>query len=223
MEGCRWNQEGGCTDLGEDAKVLILGLTFLFSSADVPFPCIKPSYRSFLPRPLCGLICTHINSQPHALPSAWEHTALLLLLFSRSVVSYSLQPHGLWHSRLPCPSLSPSLLKFMSVESAMPSNHLILCCPLLLLPSIFPSIRVLSNESMLHIRWPKYWSFSFSISPSSEYSGLTSFTIDRFDRLSVQGTWKSLFQHYTVRASVLGTQPFLLSSSHIRAWVLEKP
>ena len=88
-----------------------------------------------------------------------------------------------------------SLLKLMSIESVMPSNHFILCLPLLLLPSIFPSIRVFHNESVLHIRWPKYWSFSFSISPSNEYSGLISFTIDWFDLLVVQGTLKSLLQH----------------------------
>ena len=87
---------------------------------------------------------------------------------------------------------SQGLLKLMSIESVMPSNHLILCCPLLLLPSIFPSIRVFSNESALCIRWPKYWSFNFSISPSNEYSGLISFRIDWFDHLAVQGTLKSL-------------------------------
>ena len=87
---------------------------------------------------------------------------------------------------------SQTVLKFMSIESVMPSSHLILCCPLLLLPSIFPSIRVFSNESALHIRWPKYWSFSFSISPSNEYSGLISFRMDWFDLLAVQGTLESL-------------------------------
>ena len=92
---------------------------------------------------------------------------------------------------------SGSLLKLMSIESVMPSNHLILCRPLLLLPSIFPSIRVFSNESVLHIRWPKYWSFSFSISPSNEYSGLISFRIDWFDLLVVQGTLESLLQHHS--------------------------
>ena len=90
-------------------------------------------------------------------------------------MSNSLQPHGLQHTRLPCPR---SLLKLMSIESVMLSSHLILCCPLLFLPSIFPSIRVFSNESVLHIRWPKYWSFSFSISPSNEYPRLISFRID---------------------------------------------
>ena len=90
-----------------------------------------------------------------------------------------------------------SLLKLMSIELVMPSNHLILCYPLLLLPSTFPSIRVFSNESALHIRWRKYWSFNFSISPSNEYAGLISFRIDRFDPLAVQGTLKSLLQHYS--------------------------
>ena len=94
-----------------------------------------------------------------------------------------------------------SMLKLMSIESVMPSNHLILCCPLFLLPLIFPSIRVLSNESALHIRLPKYW--SFSISPSNEYSGLISFRIDWFDLLAVQGTLKSLLQHHSLKASIL--------------------
>ena len=98
---------------------------------------------------------------------------------------------------------SQSLLKFMSIESVMPSNHLILCHPLLLLPSIFPSIRVFSNESVLHIRWPKYWSFSFSISPSNEYSGLISFRMDWLDVLAVQGTLKGLLQHHSSKASIL--------------------
>ena len=98
---------------------------------------------------------------------------------------------------------SQSLLKLMFTKSVMPSSHLILCHPLLLLPSIFPSISVFSNESSLHIRWPKYWSFSFSISPSNEYSGLSSFRIDWFDLLAVQGTLKSLLQHHSSGASIL--------------------
>ena len=100
-----------------------------------------------------------------------------------------------------------SLLKLMSIELVMPSSHLILCHPLLL-PSIFPSIRVFSDESALHIRWPKYWSFSFSISPSNEYSGLISFRIDRLDNLSVQGTLKSLLQHHSSKASILQHSAF---------------
>ena len=103
---------------------------------------------------------------------------------------------------------SQSLLKLMSIESVMPSNHLILCRPLLLLPSIFPSIRVFSNESALHITWTKYWCFSFSISPSSEYSGLISFRIDWLDLLAVQGTLKSLLQHHSSKPSILWRSTF---------------
>ena len=98
---------------------------------------------------------------------------------------------------------SQSLLKLTSIESVMPSSHLILCCPLLLLPSIFPSIRVFSNKSVLCMRWPKYWSFSFTISPSDEHSGLISFRMDWLDLLAVQGTLKSLFQHHSSKASIL--------------------
>ena len=105
---------------------------------------------------------------------------------------------------------SQSLLKLMCIELVMPSNHLTLCRPLLLPPSIFPSIRVFSNESVLHIRWPKYCSFSFSISPSNEYSGLTSFRIHWFDLLAVQGTLKSLLQHHTSKASILWCSDFLM-------------
>ena len=103
-----------------------------------------------------------------------------------------------------------SLLKLMSIESVMPSNHLILCHPLLLLPSIFPNIRVFSNESVLRIRWPKYWSFSFSISPSSEYSALISFRMDWLDLLAVQGTLRSLFQHHSSKASILRCSAFFI-------------
>ena len=106
--------------------------------------------------------------------------------------------------------ISQSILKLMSIESVMPSNHLILCRPLLLLPSIFPSSRVFPNESALPIRWPKHWSFSFSISPSNEYSGLTSLRIDWFDLLAVQGTLKSLLQHHSSKASVLQHSAFFI-------------
>ena len=106
-------------------------------------------------------------------------------------------------------TISQSLLKLMSIESVMPSNHLILCCPLLLLPSIFPSIRVFSNESVLPIKWPKYWSFSFIISPSNEYSGLI-FRMDWFDFLSVQGTLKPLLQHHSSKASILQCSTFFM-------------
>ena len=120
--------------------------------------------------------------------------------FSCSVVSYSLQPHEPKHARPPCP---------MSIESVMPSNHLILCCSLLLLPPIPPSIRVFSNESTLHMGWPKYWSFSFSISPSNEHPGLISFRMDWLDLLAVQGTLKSLLQHHSSKASIFWCSAFL--------------
>ena len=109
---------------------------------------------------------------------------------------------------------SQSLLKLMSIESVRPSNPLILCRPLLLLPSIFPHIRAFSNESVLHIRWPKHWSFSFSISPSNEYSGLISFRMDWLDLLAVQGTLKSLLQHHSSKASILRSAFFIVQLSH---------
>ena len=109
-------------------------------------------------------------------------------------------------------TVSQSLLKLMSIKSVMPSNHLILCRPLLLLTSIFPRIRVFSNESVLHIRWPKYQSFSFSISPSDEYSGLISFRMDWLDLLAVQGTLKSILQHHSSKASILRCSAFLFNS-----------
>ena len=112
-------------------------------------------------------------------------------------------------------SNSWSLLKLMSIESVMPSNHLIPCHPLLP-PSIFPSVRVFSNESVLHIRWPRYWSFSFSISPSNEYSGLISFMMDWLDLLSVQGTLKSLLQHHSSKVSILWHSAFFtVQLSHL--------
>ena len=130
--------------------------------------------------------------------------------FSPSVVSNSLQPHEPQHARPPCPSTTASLPKPMSIESVMPSNHLILCCPLLLPPSIFPSIRGFSKESVLHIRWPKYWSFSFNISPSNEYSGLISFRMDWLYLFAVQGTLKSLLQHHSSKASILWCSAFFI-------------
>ena len=110
---------------------------------------------------------------------------------------------------------SQSLLKLMSIKLVMPSNHLILCCPLLLLPSIFPSIRVFSNESALRMRWPKYWSFSLSIIPSKEIPGLISFRMDWLDLLAVQGTLKSLRQHHSSKASILQCSAFFQTNFHI--------
>ena len=140
-----------------------------------------------------------------------------MVQFSRSVMSDHLWPHELQHARPPCPS--PALRACSNscpLNMVMPSNHLILCHPLLYLPSIFPSIRVFSNESVLHIRWLKYWSFNFSISPSNEYSGLISFRIDWLDLPAVQGTLKSLLQHHSSKASVLPPSVFfILQPSHI--------
>ena len=121
---------------------------------------------------------------------------------SRSVVSKSLRPHESQHTRPPSITNSRSLLKLMSIELVMQSNHLILCCRLLLPPSIFPSIRVFSNESTLCIRWPEYWSFTFSISPSNEHPGLISLRMDWLDLLAVQGTLKSLLQHHSSKVSI---------------------
>ena len=136
-----------------------------------------------------------------------EKKKKLFVLFS------SVQSLTLWtaaHQASLSITISWSLLKLMSIESVMPSNHLILCRLLLLPPSIFPSIRVFSNESVLRIRWPKYWSFSFSISPSNEYSGLISFRIDWLDLLSVQGTLKSLLQNHSSKASILRWSAFFI-------------
>ena len=116
-----------------------------------------------------------------------------------------------------------SLPKLMSIESVKPSNHLILCHPLLLLPSILPSIRVFSNESALLIRWPKYWSFSFNISPSNEYSGLISFRIDWLNLLAVQGTLKSLLQHHSSKASILRCSSFFIVQLSHPYMTMEKP
>ena len=131
------------------------------------------------------------------------------MVFSRSVVLESAIPRTAAH-QLPCPLPTPRACSNSCPLSQWTSNHLILCRPLLLLPSIFPSIRVFSNESPLHIRWPKYWRFSFSISPSNEYSGLISFRIDWLDLLSVQGTLKSLLQHYSSKALILKHSAFFM-------------
>ena len=134
--------------------------------------------------------------------------------------SDSLKPSGLQHSRLLCPSLSPrfSQIHVHWLDAAI----CLILCHFLLLPSIFPSIRVFSSESVLRIKWPKYWSFSFSISPSNEYSGLISFRIDWLDVFAVQGTLKSLLGHHSSKASIL-RHSALWSSSHIHTWLLEKP
>ena len=128
------------------------------------------------------------------------------MLFSHSVMSNSLWPHELQHARFPDLHHSQSLLKLMSIDLVMPSNHLMLCHPLLLLSLIFPSIRIFSNESALRIRWPKYWSFSFSISPSVTIS----FRVDWFELIAVQGTLKSLLQHHNLKISILWPSAFFM-------------
>ena len=137
------------------------------------------------------------------------------VLSSCLVVSDSATPWTAAHeASLPITN-SQSLLKLTSTESVMPSSHLSLCCPLLLLPSIIPSIRIFSNESVLHIRWPKYWNVSFNVSPSNKYSVLISFRIDWLDLLAVQGTIKSLLQHHSSKASVLQCSAFfMIQHSH---------
>ena len=138
------------------------------------------------------------------------------LLFSHSVVPDSATP---WTAALQASlpfTISWSLLKLMSAELVMPSNHLTFCHPLFLLSSTFPNIRVFSNESALHIRWPKYWSFSFSISPSNEYSGLISFRVNWLDLLAILGTLKSLLQHHSSKASILWHSAFfMVQLSHL--------
>ena len=152
---------------------------------------------------------------------SWATEAAVVQSFS---YVRSLSPHALQHTRLPCPSLSPGVCSDSCPLSRQchPSISFSVS-PLLLLPSTFPSIRVFSNELVLRIRWPKYWSFSFSISPSNEYSRLISFRMDWFDFLAAQETLKSLLQHHDSTHHFFGTQPSLLSNSHIHIGLLEKP
>ena len=137
-------------------------------------------------------------------------------------MSDSLRPHEPWHARPPCPSPTPGVHP-NPCPSVMPSNHLILCHPLLLLPSIFSSIRVFSSESTLRIRWPKDWSFSFNISPSSEHPGLISFRIDWLDILAVQRTLKSLLQHHSSKASILLCSAFFTVQLFATPWTARLP
>ena len=139
-----------------------------------------------------------------------RHKVGTLVQFSRSVVSNSLWPHGLQHARLPCQSPTPGAYSNSNPSSQGCHPTISFCRPLHLLPSIFWNIRVFSSEYVLHIRWPKYWSFSFSISPSNEYSGLISFRIDWLDLLAVQGTLKSLLKHRSSKASILWCSAFFI-------------
>ena len=146
----------------------------------------------------------------HSLLGRKAMTNLVVVVYLLCCVWLFATPWTVVHHASLSFTISWSLLKLMSVESAMLSNHLILCCPLLLLPLIFPSIRVFSNESALYIRWPKYWRFRFSISPSHEDSGLVSFRIDWFELLVVQGTLKSILQHHSLKASILQHSAFFM-------------
>ena len=170
------------------------------SPGDLPNPGIKPTSPALAGR----FFTTESPGKPCSFFRDLEK-------FSNSVqfstVTQSCPTHC---DPLDCITNSQSLLKLMSIELVMPSNHLILCHPRLLPPSIFPSIQVFSNESLLHIRWPKYWSFSFSISPSSEYSGLISFRMNCMDLLAVLGTLKSLLQHHSSKTSILQCSAFFM-------------
>ena len=174
---------------------------------DLLYPEIEPVCPAALALQAASLLLSHWGSpQMH-------HS----VQFSCSVMSDSLRPHGLQHLRPPCPSPTPGVYSYSCPLSQWcPSNHLILCRPLLLPPSIFHSIRVFSNESALRIRWPKYWSFSFNISPSNEHSGLISFRMDWSDLLAVQGTLRSLLQHHSSKASILQCLAFfIVQLSHL--------
>jgi len=151
-----------------------------------------------------------------------NQSLLLLLLFSHCHVWFFATPQTATQQPSLYFTISLSLLKIMSIESVIQSNHHILCHLLLLLPSIFPRIRFFPNESTLRISWPKYWSFSLSTSPSNEYSGLIFFRIDRFDLLDVQGTLKYLLQHYSSKAYIFQCSSFLWSNSYIPTLLQEK-
>ena len=153
----------------------------------------------------------------------WRHLALSWVQFSFSVMSDSLRPHGLQNARIPCPSPAPRACSTHVYRSLMPSNHLVLCLSLIIPPSIFPGIRVYSNESALHIRWPKYWNFSFNISLSNEYSGLISFRMEWLDILQSKRLSR-VFSNITVQKHQLfGAQLSVYANSHMHTWPLEKP
>ena len=163
---------------------------------------------------MCSLQTCLIGSSVQFLKNWLIYFNWRLVQFSQSYLTFC-DPVDCSMPGIPIVTISQSLLKLGSIESVMPSNHLIFCHPLLLLPSIFPSIRVFSNVSVFCIRWSKYWSFSFSISPSNEYSGLISFRMDWLDLLAVQGTLKSLLQHHSSKASILQCSVlFMVQLSH---------
>ena len=162
------------------------------------------------------------HSPPLWRPRPYSHS-LASVQFSRLVVSDSATPWITAHQASLSITNSRSSLRLTSIKSVMPSSHLILCRPLLLLPPMPSSIRVFSNESTLHMRWPKYWSFSFSIIPSKEIPGLISFRMDWLDLLAVLGTLKSLLQHHSSKHQFFGVQPSSQSNSHIHTWPQETP
>ena len=173
----------------------------------------------------------NIRNEPVCRPSFWNKLTCLNMCFSVQFSSVESLSHVQlfatpWTAARQASlsiTISRSLPKLMSVELVMPSSHLIHCHPFLLLLPIPPSIRVISNESTLRMRWPKYWSFSFNISPSKEHPGLISFRMDWLDLLAVQGTLKNLLQHHSSKASILSAQLSSQSNSHIHTWPLEKP
>ena len=187
-------------------------LYFLWKTQSLPHHLLFPP--SQLEKAIEGLIWHEGKSV-----FASIHHELHRLLFSHSVMFESLQTHGLQHARLPCPSLFPRVYSNSCPLTRWCHPTISSCCPLFLLPSIFPSIKDFSNESALCIRWPKYWSFHFSISPSNKYSGLISFRIDWFDLLAVQES--SLTPQF--KSICFGPQPSLWSNSHIHTWLQEKP
>ena len=183
--------------------------TLTHRTAREVLPFGLPTTDAYGMPPICQLLFQAPSAALRIVPNTMGHSlGWGRVQFSRSVVSNSLRPHESQHTRSPCPSPTPRVYSnLMSIKSVMPSNHLILCRPLLLLPSIPPSIRVFSNESTLRMRWPKYWSFSFSVSPSNEHPGLISLRMDWLDLLAVQGTLK-LLQHHSSKASILQHSAF---------------
>ena len=184
-----------------------MGCHFLLQGV---FPTQRPN-----PGPRLVSRCCPVQATGLLIKGASDFPGLVLVVVQSLSRIQLCDPTDCSTPGLPAFTISQSLLRLLSIESVVPSNCLILCRPLLLLPSIFPSIRVFSNELALHIRWPKDWSFSFSISPSSEYSGLVSFRMDCLDLLAFQGTLKSLLQHHGSKASIFQFSKSLWSNSHI--------
>ena len=226
--GCPWNSLDQNT--GVSSLSLLQGIFPTQESNPGLLHCRRIlhqlSHKRDLPNPgieLASPVSPALTGGFFTTSSTWEAQLMHWCCCLAAVTSDSLRRWTAAHQASLSFTISQSLLKLMSIELMMSSNHLILCHPLILLPSVFSGIRVFSNELALHIQWPKYWSFSFSNSPSNEYSGLISFRIDWFDLLAVQGTLKSLIQHHSLKASIFGAQPSFWSNSYICTWLLEKP